>query len=255
MPVQPVSADVAQVPERLAILVYGPYGGGKTHLQGDFLRWCQAQKGEGAFVNLRSEDGADSIGGMGLGQIKYNATSVTDYEAIIASLRTKKLLGLAVDSLSGFYEMMLLDKFGKLRYPSAKQDGQLAQAHWGDLNMGIKNAVLQAKETAKYSLWVAAHDMSEDAIQGGKGVTPNLPGKLAQECAGRFDFVGRMLVTPLGPDKVQRKVTFTLGVGQLTRQRCPNPITEPVLIPEGGGGWANILSAIESAFKPKETKK
>jgi AAA domain-containing protein len=251
MPTTPYNLDLVSY-EKLCVLIYGPYGSGKTHLQGDFLRWARA-KGDVAFVNIRGEDGDASIGQMGLGNIGYRAESVKDFEAIMGALMSKKLVGLAIDSLTGYYELALLDKYGKIRYPDPKLDGEAAKNHWGQLNMGLKDAVVRSRAVAPYVLWVAPHDRSDDTVGSGKGLTPNLPGKLAYECAGRFDFVGHLRAETLSPTRIKRSLTFAPATGMLTRQRSPTAITQELEIPEGGGGWANFMTAVEAAFK-KEAK-
>ena len=234
--------------DTLAVLIHGGYGSGKTHLQGDFLRWGQPH-GPVAFVNIRGEDGHASLGAMGLGSVGYTAETIADYEAIMAELRERKTYALAVDSLPAGYELQLIDKYGRIRYPDPKLDGEAAKNHWGQLNLATKNMILLSRQAAPYVLWVSAWDKSEDAVTGGRGVTPNLPGKLAQECAGRFDFVGYMKAEALSASRVSRTVSFAPTGAYLTRQRIARPINQTLTIPDEKGGWEVIFDAMTQAVK------
>src|SRR3990167_10258737 len=98
------------------ILVHGPYGAGKTHLQGDFLTWAKAQ-GPIGFLNILGEDGYASVAGLNLGEVGYTATDVKEYEEALADFKKQGLVGLAIDSLSAFYRFVLKDIVGEVRYP------------------------------------------------------------------------------------------------------------------------------------------
>ena len=244
--------DIASL-ARLAILIHGAYGCGKTHLQGDFLRWAREQ-GPIAFVNVKGEDGYSSLAGMGLGTVGQTAETVEEYEEILGDLRGKKIVGLAVDSLPAFYRLMLVRHVGEPRYPDPKKDGERAKMLWGQISLGMTNAVQQSRYAAPYVLWVAPYDRSQDAVGGGgMAITPDLPGKLAHGCAGWYDLVGYLTAETLGPGRVQRKVSFAPTSAILTRQRAPRMLSSDIPIPEGGGGWVAIYNALQKAFEKKGT--
>ena len=234
--------------DTIALLLYGPYGGGKTHLQGDFLRWAST-KGPVAFLNIHGEDGFASLGSMNLGAIGYTAHTTEEYEEILGQLKAQKCLALALDSLPAYYELLLIQKYGKIRYPDPKLDGEAAKNHWGQLNLATKNAVLLSRVAVPLVFWVAPWDSSDDVVTGGKGVTPNLPGKLAQECAGRFDFVGRLTAEALATG-VQRTVSFAPTARYIGRQRIAHPVNQNIRIPETKGGWEAIYTALQAAITP-----
>lgn len=238
--------------DHLSMLIHGAYGAGKTHVQGDFLRWAQPQ-GPVAFLNIKGEDGHASLAGMGLGAIGDTVSTLDDYDQVMADYKSQKLVALAVDSLPAFYALILRHFVGSERYPDPKLDGERAKMLWGQIGLGIKSRVHLSREAARYVLWVAAYDRSED-IAGGKGITPDLPGKLAYGSAGWFDMVGYLTATTLGPNSVQRKLTFEPSSAFLTRQRLPQPLMKSIDLPQGGGGWKLVYEAIQATFQPMPIK-
>ena len=233
------------------MLLHGPYACGKTHLQGDFLRWAQ-QRGDVAFLNIKGEDGYASLAAVGLGKVGETVDSVVSYFEAMAEYRSKKLVGLAVDSLTALYSLMLTKHVGAPRYPDPKQDGERAKMLWGQISMGMKDAVQTSRAAAPWVLWVAPYDRSEDPVSGGKGQTPDLPGKLAYGCAGWFDFVGYLTAQTLGPGRVQRKVSFAPTGAVLTRQRIAHAITDDIPIPDDQGGWEAIYRALQAGMPAKK---
>jgi hypothetical protein len=248
---QRFNMDIASLDD-LMCLIHGPFGSGKTHLQGDFLRWAK-ERGPVMFLNIPGEDGTSSVAGMGLGEVGETVTSIKDYDEALNDYAKAKLAGLAVDSMSAFYRLILKDLLGEVRYPDPKLDGERAKMLWGQISMKIAGRIAASRSAARHVLWVSPFDRSDDSVGGGKGITPDLPGKLAYGCAGWFDFVGYLTAETLGPTKITRKVTFAPATNILTRQRIPRPITEAINIPEGGGGWAAIYAAMSAAL-PKEAK-
>ena len=242
---------------RLALALHGPYGAGKTFLQGDFLVWAKEQnKGPVHFLNIEGEDGFASLASLGLGNAGETVESTADFEAALRDYHAEKTFGLAVDSLPAYYNLLLKSYLGTVRYPDPKQDGERAKMVWGQVSMGLINAVALSRAAAPYVFWVSPYDKSEDAIGGSgtKTITPNLPGKLAQAIAGAFDFVGYLTAQTMGPQQVVRKITFAPSVNVLTRQRISRPITQDIVVPEGRGGWKAIMTALEAALvEPKKT--
>jgi hypothetical protein len=237
--------------DRVMILIHGPYGAGKTHLQGDMLRWVQEHMGGPVgFLNIKGEDGASTLAGMGLGASGETVDTLKDYDEAIREYRAKGYRALAIDSLTTFFDLVLKDMLGEVRYPDPKLDGERAKMLWGQLKMTTKARVAESRNAANIVMWVAPYDRSEDPTGGQKGVTPDLPGKAAWGCGGWFDLVGLLTAEPINAHTIQRKVTFTPGAGVLTRQRLPRIITQPIVIPEGRGGWAAIYAALQAAITP-----
>lgn len=241
------------------VLVYGAYAAGKTHLQGDFLRWAKERDGgKVRFLNIAGEDGYTSIAGMGLGEVGETVTTLDDFNEALEEYSKDGLSGLAIDGLTAFYAMCLVNVVGSHRYPDPKLDGERAKMLWGQISMKCKGGVLASRKAAKHVLWVSPFDRSED-VTGGKGLTPDLSGKNAWGCGGWFDFVGTLTSEIKGPGVVQRAVSFAPALGVLTRQRAPRAILKPIPIPNDKGGWENIYKAMSEAFNTttpsKETTK
>lgn len=238
--------------DRLAILLHGAYNAGKTHLQGDFLRWAK-DRGPVAFLNIKGEDGQASLAGMGLGEVGYTVETAQEYDEALAEFTKQKVYALAVDSLPAYYRLIMVKLMGSVRYPDPKLDGERGKMLWGQLATMTMGGVLASRAAANYVMWVSPYDKSDDPIGGAKSITPDLPGKLAHGCAGWFDFVGQLKAETLASG-VKRTVTFAPTSTILTRQRIPKPITADIPIPEGGGGWANIFAAVTQAFEKGGSK-
>ena len=240
-------------PERIKhILIFGAYGAGKTHLQGDFLRYYKEQGRKCRFLNITGEDGFQSLKNFDLGEIGETVENLGDYSSALADYHKEGNEVLAVDSLTRIHRLMLIDVVGELRYPDAAKDRGQTQPMWGRINMGLEREVFKSRSAAQYTLWVAPYDRGTNPVEGGDNslITPNLPGQKAFECYGWFDMVGYLSTRQgSGPGKVIRQVSFIDDGRVQTRSRLPRPITEPILIPEGGGGWKSIRTAIEHAFK------
>jgi len=237
--------------DKLAVLIHGPYAGGKTHLQGDFLRWGK-ERGKIAFVNIKGEDGYASIAAMGLGMVAETVESLADFTALVAEYSKAPFAAVAFDSLPALEELVVIDKVGSLRYPDPKLDGERAKMLWGQIKLALKACVIASRTTGKVVLWVASHDKAD--IAGSSKTAPNLIGKSSGDSIGWFDFVGELQADTKGATNVVRTVSFAPSTGVATRQRVAKTITEKIVIPDGGGGWAAIWKAIENAIPAQEKK-
>ena len=239
--------------DRFTCLFYGAFNVGKTHLLGDFLLWARDRGQQIAYVNITGEDGYASLASMGLGAVGETVSSLDDYDEVMRDYATRKVGALAVDSLPALYRLVMraLMPGHEIRYPDPKLDGDRSKMLWGQLQMKTFGRVLMARDPAPYVLWVSPYDRSEDPIQGGgggKGLTPDLPGRLAYGCGGWFDFIGYMSADTISATQVRRQVTLAPSGGMLTRQRIPRQITRPLDLSAPRGGWATIFNAIEQEF-------
>lgn len=244
--------------DRLGVLVHGAYGAGKTHFEGDFLRWAVKQGKKARFINIVGEDGYLSLAGMGLGELGEAVESEADFNEAVAQAAKDKVDCLAVDSLPAYANMVLRGFFaGTLRYPDPAKDGQRAQMLWGQLKMQTMGAVLRSREAVPYVLWVAAHDRGSDPITegGSTQITPDMIGKQARGCIGWFDLVAHLSAETVGVGKVRRSLKVAPQGQVLTRQRLPVVITEDIPVPAEGGGWEALYTAVQKAMgtKSKET--
>jgi hypothetical protein len=237
---------------RLSVLIHGPYGAGKTYLQGDFLRWARETTNKPVvFLNIKGEDGAASLASLGLGETGETVETLTDYDEALKAYAKDGVQALAVDSLTAFYDLIFAHLLGEVRYPDPKIDGERAKMVWGQARMIAKGRVAASRAAVPWVFWVAPYDRSEDPMMdGSKGTTPDLPGKAAWGCGGWFDFVGLLTAQPGSkPGELVRTVSFVPGAGVLARQRVPHMITKPIRLPHGPGGWAVIYAAMQQALK------
>jgi hypothetical protein len=237
--------DLSAVEDPHSFLIYGGYGAGKTHLQGDFLRWCRAQGGQTAFLNIAGEDGYRSLGT----DVGFAATveSVDDFDAVVGELAKQDLFGLAVDSLTAWNLLVMVGLLGSARYPDPKIDGERAKMVWGQAAMRTRAGVILSRRAARYVLWVAPHDRSENPVTGERQLSPDLPGRQANGCAGWFEAVGVLTADVLATNHIKREVDFRPRSNTINRLRGTRCMQAPVPIPEGSGGWANILEAVREA--------
>jgi hypothetical protein len=236
--------------DRMAVLIHGAYGAGKTHLQGDFLKWCQAKKqGDVLFLNIKGEDGSLTLRGMGLGNVAETVETLEDYNAALDDFAKRKGLAVAVDGGLAFQDLIIKNMLGEVRYPDPKIDGERAKMLWGQIKMRTKAGILRSRAAARYSLWVTPHDKSEDPITGKRSVGPDMIGQMARAIIGWFDFAGSLRAEITGVNTVKRTLEFAPRDDVATRQRLPNPILRAIEIPEGGGGWARFMAAVEEALK------
>lgn len=243
-----LNLDLADL-NRLGVLIHGAYGSGKTHFEGDFLRWAINQGKKARFINIIGEDGYLSLAGMGLGELGEAVETEADFNEAVTAAAKDKVDALAVDSLPAFANLVLRGFFsGQLRYPDASVDGERARMLWGQLKMRTMGAVLRTREACPYVLWVSAHDKGEDPIEGGKQITPDMVGKQALGCIGWFDLVAHLRAQTMGPGKVRRWLEIAPSEKVATRQRLPSVLTEDIPIPEGGGGWHNLFAAMQGAM-------
>lgn len=240
--------------DKISMLIQGPYGSGKTHLQGDFLRWAK-ERGKAAFVNIKGEDGYGSLAAMGLGDIAETAETLADYDSIVAEYSKQGYYGVAADSLPALEDLVIRSVMpdGQLRYPDPKLDGERAKMLWGQIKMLLRARVTASRSVGRIVLWVASYDKSE--VEGeGKLTAPNLIGKSARASAGWFDFLGTLTADTKSPTSVTRSVSFAPSTTVLSRQRVAKTITQLITIPEGGGGWAAIWAALEGAMPQKVSR-
>ena len=236
---------------RLAVLIYGAYGAGKTFLAGDFLKWA-SEKGPVHFINVKGEDGYMSLSSIGLGEVGETVENMGDFNAAIDECAKDKVVGLAIDTLPAVSNLVIRSLTGgELRYPDPKIDGERAKMMWGQIKLQTMAAVQRTRSAVPYVLWLSAYDKGEDANSGAVRVGPDLIGKQAGASAAWFDMVGQMRAQTVGVGKVKRWLQFAPDESMVVRQRLTNVITKDIILPEGGGGWATFFSVVEGAMKTK----
>lgn len=233
-----------------SMLIYGVNAVGKTFLLCDFLKE-ESKHGPVRFINIVGEDGAGTGKGLGLGDIGEDIDLLASFEEALAEYTKAGVVAIAVDGFHFLNAQVRTKQFGSDRYPNSPDE-------WGALHMAMENLTRRYKRSAKWTMVSCPADRSGDAVLATVTgdtkkayVTPDLPGKEARISAGWFDFVGYMDLSPTGPGKLKRTIQFNPDGRVTVRQRLPydKQIKEPVVLPEGPGGWKLIKDKIEGAWK------
>ena len=229
----------------IRVLVHSIRAGGKTHLVGDFLKY-ESQFGPVAYVNTDGE-GLMTIKGIGLGNIAYKVTELKDFKELMKQFSAKPLHAMAVDGLQVLERMVNLHVLGTTeRSPISTKE----KNEWVDIGREYNNALASMWRSTRLLMCTAPSAINSDPVTNTpKIISPDLSGQRALGCAGYFEYVGyiKMLVT--GPGKVKRVIQFAPDGVTLVRQQMPNAITVDIPIPEGGGGWLAIKTAIQKGME------
>lgn len=249
--------------KRFAIIIHGEYNTGKTHLAGDMLAY-EREFGPVAYMNVKGEDGWQTITDMGHNPQNTFAETVETYDDMLGYLedcKKKKIHALAVDSLRLLYNAVLVKVVGANRLPDASSpqkggDGDRSRQLWGQARFQTEQFLGLMHYAADIVLVTCPSAKSENEITGEKRIAPDIYGAMANACIGAFDFAGFLKLVNKGPKDIERSVSFVAQGMTLTRQRLPNPTTEPIILPVGRGGWKAIKDALQKGMgSPQEEKK
>jgi hypothetical protein len=238
-----------------SILIHSPWGNGKTHLLGDFLRY-NSQFGPVAYVNFKGEDGYDTIHQLGLGKVRVDVSSYDEWRAFLDWAEKKKYQAIGYDSLKEAFNLTIEKKTkGAERAPLV---GDYKSNEWPDIHSWMRYGMLQSNRVAQYVMWVCPTDTGQDRMEeiasGLKKDTPklfpDLPGKGAAGAVSWFKLVG-YLFADYTKEGTKRNIDFRPSDRYITRQRMPakfGGIDKLIPIPKDEGGWKNILDAIQAAY-------
>jgi len=218
-------------------LIHGVYGSGKTHLVGDCLKH-EREFGPVKFINVRGEDGELSLAGAKLGEIGEEVETVKDLEEVLGELREAPIRALGIDSFKALVRLVMEEVHGG-RMP---EKSDYVPIHWV-----MERIAMSLRGTATYVMAVCPSDKSVHHVTERTSVTPDLPGREAVGSSGWFDFVGYLTAEVVGV-RVKREVSFAPSLTVATRARLPRQLIQPIPIPDGGGGWVNILKGINQAL-------
>lgn len=237
-----------------SLLLHGPLGCGKTRLEGDFLLY-EKQFGDVLFIDTPGEERNDIIRGLGLGNCAVLPQTFDEFNELLNELEAHPIRAVALDSLREWYRMCEIKRTGneyKLPEGGSTKDNEYTAIHrWSHSSM------TRLRRCAKYVMVVCPSDLGQDLIRKEDGsltktfIVPDLPGKMATNCATWFNFIGyfNTILKPGG--KYYREIDFVTGGKHLARQSCPRPITEPIEIPGSGpGGWEKLKKEIEEHYTP-----
>lgn len=225
-------------------MIHGPYGSGKTNLIGDMLH-AESEHGPVRLINLKGEDGFLSI--MPEIIAEAEGETVSEYVDLVAALEDAKKAGVRAIGIDGFhriYSFVYRKLFGSDRMPSI--GGQ--RNEWGDAHKLAGDLMDLLRYYAPIVVVSSASDKSLDQLRGETHTTPNFPGQMAAGVGGRFDFVFYLDSEVIGPTKIKRTLRTAPVSKMVVRYRLPRPLPPSIELPDGKGGWALVVNAINKAM-------
>jgi hypothetical protein len=236
--------------KRPSVLLQGIPNSGKTHLAGDMLR-TEAAFGPVRFINIKGEDGYASIAHMGLGNIGVTVDAATDVRELTEEFIRDKVHGAVLDGARLLYGLLLVEmvqsdpKFSTaVRLPDARYDGEKSKGYWSQARFQMEQTITLLKTAVNVLLVTSTSAQDVHEVTGKKQIAPDIYGKMGSGLIGLLDFSGYIVAESMGPGRVQRKVSFEVRDDVQTRQRLAFPLTEPIVLPDGFGGWAKIKTAL-----------
>lgn len=245
---------------RLSVLLQGIPNTGKTHLLADMLRE-ERKNGPVRFLNVKGEDGWASAAHMGLGEIGETVSTPKDIQDFAAECAKGKVHAVGLDGCRPLFNHILVDlvqsdpkNAGQVRLPDAKLDGERSKAYWAQARFTMEQTIAMLKTSV--NILVATSTSAQDVheITGEKQIAPDIYGKMGSGLIGLFDFAGYIKSVPMGPGRVERRVSFQVRNDVQTRQRLANPIKEDIVLMDGFGSWVKIKSALVAGLAYKEGK-
>jgi len=248
---RPIDLDL-RTAESYTVLVHGIRNVGKTHFVGDALR-DEAKVGPVRFLNILGEDGEKTLAHHGLGKSGETVENIKDFDDALADCYKLKLQAVGLDSIQPLALMCLFEVVGADRLPDGKNpgeggDGERSKALWAQGRIAFENRLKRLRGAARYVIATCPSDKSVNEVTGEKSITPDLFGKSVSAAVGSFDFVGYMDAKVIGPGKIRRALSFAPSANISTKQRLPIPILRPIIIPDGGGGWAAFRAEVEKSL-------
>ncbi len=225
--------------DRFTVLFHGAFGGGKTHLLGDALRY-ESAKGPVRFLNIRGEDGALSIANFGLGTVGETVDKLEDFQTALAEYRGENIRALAIDGGKHYGKMVIKSVCGD-RAPSVGRNSD----DWSQIHKKFEDTLISLKSVAPVVIMASSSDRSIDQVSGELSLTPDMPGRQAAGVAGMFDFVFVIKTVATGPNSVSREIITAPIANTIIRQRLPRPLPATIKIPENGGGWKALVDAMQ----------
>lgn len=251
--------------DNVTFLLHGNYGTGKTFLLGDMLQ-TEGQNGPVRYLNIKGEDGYDSVKGLGLETLnetfppvvlepptkeppkpRFMADTVetlADYKEVIKEYRgVKGLRAVGIDGGPMLYNLLIRDLFG---------DAMPEKFEWGKVRFHGTNLFTELHYLAPIVMMTSSSDRSSDPTSANplanQLTTPNFYGWMSTGIAGLFSFVFVMKSRVIGVGKIQRVLLTAPLEGVVVRYRTPKPLPAEIDIPEGPGGWKKVWDIINATY-------
>ena len=231
--------------DRFTVLFHGAFGAGKTALLGDMLRY-ESKQGPVRYLNIKGEDGQLSIANFGLGDIGETVDTLNDFRSALDDYKKAGVRALAIDGGKWFGKMVVRHVCGD-KTPTvggASQD-------WTKIHGEFESTIISLRSIAPIVAFASSSDRSLDQISGEISLTPDMPGRQAAGVAGMFDFVLVVRAQTIRKGEIKRWIDTEPAANTIIRQRLPRPLPSEIPIPNGGGGWANFVNAIQKSLEVK----
>ena len=239
--------DLKQL-DRFNVLFHGGFGSGKTFLLGDMLRY-ERSAGEVRYLNITGEDGQLSIANFGLGNVGETVDTLDDFLLACDDYRKAGVRAVGVDGGKAFGKLVIRKVCGE-RLPSVGKNSD----DWTQIHSKFENAIGVMRTMAPIVAFASSSDRSMDQISGELSLTPDMPGRQAAGIAGQFDFVFVVKAQATGPERVRRWIETAPAANTIIRQRLPRSLPAQIDIPQGGGGWKNLIEAMQKCLDDMTVK-
>jgi len=239
------SATVGNTP--FNVCLYGHLTSGKTHMMADAAKHYLAEDKNVLYVVTPGEDPHTTLVRFGLGDIICTVANINEYETLMKAARGK-IDVVILDSIKGVQRMVLDKLVGPNKYPKVtKTENDWPQCH--DAFIASMNLW---KDVAPISLSIVPADRSTDRFDSPDAAKPNLiccdlAGKMAADIRSIMSYMG-YIESDLDEATKQfnRTISFVPSRRILTLARgLVRQMVEPIVLPDGMGGWAKVLEAFE----------
>ena len=237
--------------DKFNFLLHGDYAAGKTYLLADFLK-TERDIGPVKFWNMGGEDGYLTAAPFGLGSIGETLETYEDVDEAINEATAKPFHALAIDGLKSMAEKVIVHEVGEDRMPQIQKggDGFSGKNEWSEVNWAATRLYRRLRHCADIVFATVNSDKNPGFADPDKKklwIGPDLPGKQARD-VGPWDLVGYLRADPIGPGRMRRVITFTPNSDVVVRQRLPKLIVNPIVLPEGAGGWKTLYDVFKQAL-------
>ena len=256
MSIKKFNLDNVDLESGFSLHLQSPHAGGKTHFQGDALRY-ESQFGDVCYLTFPGEDGWRTISNMGLGSSGVLVETYNDLKEFMKELEGRKepLRALALDSMPWLSHLVMIGTLGDSRLPRiGREDNE-----WTEVHRAFTNTIQRLRRLGKFVIAGSYVDVETiDPFTGEKKLLlwrAAVPGKQADRSVGMFDFGFTIEATDLGSSGVERLLKVRPSRKYAIRQRLPHPgITEDIKLPHGLGGWESLRKAIAKVYEATQAK-